>query len=251
MKNDKFLSSLEDLGLSEHEAKVYLACLSLGPSTILKIAKAAEVKRTTVYSVAESLKQKGLINFEIKGFKTLYAAADPQKLETVLEQKKEKLKATLPDLSAMYNLKGGESYIKYYEGVESVKYIYRGLLDDIRPREDYLIVSNIEDWWKMDKDFLTKFTMDRAELARAHDIKIRILLQNTPEGKEYKNKENLYCLKSKVLPPDTKLSTNLVIIPKKIVINQLTPPIMAIVIENKSIIQMHKEMFEIIWKSLP
>ncbi len=250
MKNDNFLSLFEELGLSEHEAKVYLATLNLGPSTILKIAKTAEVKRTTVYSVVESLKQKGLINFEVRGLKTLYAAADPQKLETVLEQKKEKLKSTLPDLSAMYNLKSGESYIKYYEGLNGIKSVYESLLTDIKPHQDYLVFSNADEWLLADKEFFLDFTKRRGELARGSDIKIRLLLQDTPAAQEYIKNQSNYFLQVKILPSSTKLTTNLVIIPKKVVIHQMTPPIMAMVIENKSIVQMHKEMFEIIWKSI-
>jgi sugar-specific transcriptional regulator TrmB len=73
MQNTKLTKILTDLGLSEHEALVYLANISLGPTTILKIAQAAEIKRTTVYAVIESLKTKGLINVQIKGFKKLFA----------------------------------------------------------------------------------------------------------------------------------------------------------------------------------
>ena len=250
MKNDHNLEVLTGLGLSDKEAEVYLAALSLGPASVLKIAKTAEVKRTTVYSVLESLKSKGMMSVEVKGFKVLYRAEDPNKLEGVLEARREKLKQALPDLSALFNLKGGESYIKYYEGKEAVKSIYLDLLKEIRPREDYCIISNVDEWWKLDKDFLLKFTLERGEMARTHNINIRVLLQNTPVAKEYKQNEKNYNTAVKILPAETKLSTNLVIIPKKIVIHQLTPPIMAIVIENKSVIQMHRELFEIIWRSV-
>ena len=85
MKNNPLLTTLTTLGLTDHEAAVYLAALSLGPATILKIAKAAEIKRTTVYSVIETLKLKGLVSVEVKGFKSLFVAEDPTKLETILE----------------------------------------------------------------------------------------------------------------------------------------------------------------------
>ena len=42
----------------------------------------------------------------------------------------------------------------------------------------------------------------------------------------------------------------MVITPKKVVIHQLNDPIIAIVIENKNISKMNKEMFEIIWDSI-
>ena len=104
MKNKKLLQILIDLGLSENEASVYLAALSLGPTTILKIAKTAEMKRTTIYSVIDSLKKRGLINIEIKGFKTLFTAENPEKLETMLDSHREQLRNSLPEFLGMYNL---------------------------------------------------------------------------------------------------------------------------------------------------
>lgn len=250
MKNDKFITLFEELGLSDKEAQVYLASLSLGPSTIMRISRHANVKRTTVYPLIENLKNKGLMLIELKGLKTLYSAEDPSKLELILDQKREKLKSALPDLSAMYNLKGGESLIKYYEGLNGIKSVYEGLLTDIKPHQDYLIISNVDGWLSAEPEFFMDFTRRRAEMARGSDIKIRMLLEDTPTAREFKTKENNYFIKVKILPPSTKLDTNLVIIPKKIVLHQHTQPIMAMTIENKSLIKMHREMFEVIWNSI-
>src|SRR4051812_34988946 len=107
MKNDLFLQSLNNLGLSDHEARVYFASLFLGASTVQKIANAAEIKRTTVYSVVQSLQSKGLMMIEIKGLKKMYTAENPEKLETLLEHRREQFKNLLPEFSALYNLKGG------------------------------------------------------------------------------------------------------------------------------------------------
>lgn len=247
MKNRKITETLENLGLSENEAKVYLAALSLGPSIVSKISLAAQTKRTTVYSMVDSLKQKGLMFVEMRGFKKLYVAENPEKLESVINLRKEKLHNILPELSALYNLKGEESLIKYHEGLESVKSTYDTLLDSARNHEDYLVVSDIDQWYNLDKDYFESFVKRRSK----RNIAIRVLLQNSETAQIFKQKEKNYNEEVKILPKDTQLTTNLVIIPKMVVIHQLTPPIMAIVIENKNIVQMHKEMFEIMWKSIP
>lgn len=246
MPNKSLETTLTSLGLTEHEAKVYLAALSLGPSTVLKIARAAEIKRTTVYSVVEALKLKGLFSLQVKGFKTLYAAEDPERLETILENRKTLLAKTLPELSGLFNLKGGQSTIKYYEGLAGIKSVYESLLKEVRPKEDYLIIANQEQWLKLDPDFFLDFTKRRAKLP----INIRLLTQDSPTAREHKKLERNFNEHLKILPPGTALNTNLVIIPKKIVIHSLTPPMMAIVIENSSVIKMHRELFEIIWRSI-
>lgn len=244
--NNKLFTILTDLGLSDNEAKVYFAMLSLGPSTILKIAQAAEIKRTTAYSVIESLKQKGLANIEVKGFKKLFTAQNPETLDSIIETRKQKLQAAMPEFSSLYNLKGGESFIKYYEGLESVKTIYENLIKDIKPHEDYLIISDQQKWSELDPKYFQNFIERRAKL----NINIRLLLTDSPAARGGKKYEKNYNEKIKIFPPDTSLTTNLVVTPQRVLIHQLVLPIIAIVIENKSIIKMHQEFFEIMWDSI-
>ena len=86
MQKQEIKDVLIDFGLSEHEAAVYLSALSLGQSTVNQIAKHSGVKRTTVYPVIESLKRKGIMNVEVKGFKKLFVAESPDKLERIIEE---------------------------------------------------------------------------------------------------------------------------------------------------------------------
>ncbi|MSU75310.1 MAG: hypothetical protein EXS55_02245 [Candidatus Magasanikbacteria bacterium] len=246
MKTNPLLKTLTTLGLTDHESAVYLAALSLGPSTILKIAQAAEIKRTTVYSVVEALKQKGLIIIEVRGFKTKFVAENPEKLETILDNRQALLAKTMPEFAGLYNLKGAESSIKYYEGLNGIKSVYENLLVDVRPKEDYLIISHQAQWLNLDPDFFLDFTKRRAKL----NIKIRLLLQDSPPAREHQRLQKIFNEHIKILPPGTSLNTNLVIIPRRVVIHQLVPPINAIVIENPSVIRMHREMFEIMWRSI-
>lgn len=77
-----------------------------------------------------------------------------------------------------------------------------------------------------------------------------MLAQDSAIAQEHKRIERTFNETIRLLPKATKLTTNLVITPKRVVIHQVIPPIFAIVIENKSIIQMHREQFEMIWNSL-
>lgn len=243
MKTNQLTAVLQDLGLTENESKVYFSSLSLGPSTILKIAQAAELKRTTVYSVIDALKQKGLMNIQVAGFKKKFVAEDPNKLEAILETRRQRLRDVLPEFSALYSLQGGEAFIKYYEGLESVKGVYEDLIRDIKPHEDYLVMGNVDHWIKLDKEFFSDFSYRRAKLP----INIRLLVQDTEIGREWLALEKNFNSKVRLLPKETELTTNLVITPEKVLIHQLTPPVLGIVIENKNVIRMHREMYEIAW----
>ena len=164
--HNNLINILKDLGLSDHESAVYLASLSLGPSTVSKIAQNSGVKRTSVYPLVDSLKQKGLINIELQGWKKLYAAESPEKLKFILDDKKNKLNNSLPEFLAMYNLKGGESFIKYVEGVAGIKNVYESFLTDYRPNEDYLVISDTEEWHKHDPEYFEEFLKRRSKLTK-------------------------------------------------------------------------------------
>lgn len=248
-QKNHYIEILKEIGLTEHESTVYFTMVSLGPSPILKIARASEMKRTTIYYVMDSLKEKGLARVDLKGFKSLYTAESPEKLENILESRKNKFKKHLNDFLAIYNKGGGETLIKIYEGLEATKEIYNGLLRDIKPGEDYLIIAGMKKAYDLDKAFYDDLRERRAKLP----IKVRILMTD-PESEESQNLKKYqqnFNLKAKFLPAGTKLTTNTVITPQRILIHQMEPPIMAIVIENKSTIRTHQEFFEVMWNAIP
>ena len=246
MKTELLQKTLENIGLSAQEAAVYLAALKIGSGSILDLARASNIKRTTVYNVVASLQQKGLMIREVKGWKTKFAAERPEKLEAIIEARKADLAKTLPDLSALYNLRGEEGTIRFYDGLEAVKSVYESLLTEIKPYEDYLIVTDQAQWMKLDPKFFQDFIERRAKLP----ISTRMLTQPSEIARKHKKFERNFNFAVKFLPEDTKLTTNLVILPRKVVIHQLVAPVFAMVIENPSIVRMHREQFEIMWKAL-
>jgi HTH-type transcriptional regulator, sugar sensing transcriptional regulator len=243
MPNSKLTKTLLDIGLSENEAKVYLAALALGPTTILKLSKTANIKRTTAYSVVETIRQKGLISVEIKGWKKLFVVESPDKLKFILNEKRERLEKNLPDLFSIYNLKGDEGFIKYYEGVESVKSIYEDILKRLTSKDWYLVIGNTYPWLKIDPKYFKSFIERRAR----KNSDLRLLLQESEVAIKYQ-KSGVSNGKIKTLPKRFSATSNMIILRNKLVLHQLLPTTRAIVIENPSIIQMTKEMFEIMWE---
>ena len=246
MQKEDIKEILIDFGLSEHEALVYLSSVILGPSTANKIAKHSGVKRTTVYPVVESLKRKGIMNIEIKGLKSLFVAENPEKLEKIIEQKKNNLKNMIPELAALYSLKSGESLIKYYEGVEGVKTVYEDIYNSLKPNDEYLITSDLAKFLNIDREYFTKFVEKRAKL----NLRTRTILQNNDVGTFYKKNQQNYNFKVKVFETNIDLKANVAIIPTKIYITQFLEPYISIVIENKNIVDMHKQYFNIMWDAI-
>jgi hypothetical protein len=82
------------------------------------------------------------------------------------------------------------------------------------------------------------------------NLNIRLLLQDSPTAREHQKFQKNYNESIKILPRKTPLRTNMVIVPGKTIIHELNDPMIAIVIENKSVAQMNTELFETIWNSI-
>ncbi len=246
MQNTRLLTTLADIGMNENEAKVYLASLSLGPTTILKIARSTEIKRSTVYSVIDSLKQKGLLKIEVRGLKSVYVAESPEKLEVILENKRNEFKNSLPEFLALYNLKSTESTIKFYEGMENLKNIYLDTLKEIQPHDEYLVIANQKQWYQLDQKFSQDYIEKRAKLP----ITTKLLLQDSEISREHKKFERNYNETVKILPEETHLQTDTIILPNKIIITQTIAPISVIIIENQSVVQLQRTLFNLVWDSI-
>lgn len=237
---------MNDLGLNDNESAVYLAMLPLGPATILGISKASGVKRTTIYNVLEGLNRKGLTRVDIRGFKKLYVAEHPQKLERMLEHRQTDLKQAFPEFEALYNLKGGESFIKYYEGSESVKNAYFDMLAALQHNDMFLVIGDPDKWERVNASFGTDFIKTRNK----QKLQIRMFLVDSDTSRQYKTFEKDFHEQIKLLPKNSPMETNLVVTPRMVLIQQMVAPFVLVTIENKSIIHLHKELFDIMWKSL-
>ncbi|MCX6739639.1 MAG: hypothetical protein NTZ49_00220 [Candidatus Parcubacteria bacterium] len=119
---------LQQLGLNEKEAKVYLAALEFGPTTIIDLASKSGVKRTTIHEFIEPLIHQGFIIATFSGKRKLYNAAPPESLELILQKQTQAIKQLLPDLKFLASKSLQKPKIRYYEGIEGIKHIYEDLL---------------------------------------------------------------------------------------------------------------------------
>lgn len=247
MKNSKNLKSLTELGLSENEAKTYLAALSLGPTTALKLSRATDIKRSTVYLTIESLKKKGLMRIELPGLKQLFVAEHPHRLEAALASREQLLKRVMPDLEALYNLKGEESTVKYYEGIEAVKGMYNDLLEEMGLRDEYLAISQSEPWFAVAPEFFQNFVEKRAEMK----IFTRLLLVDSEKSRYLKKYERNFNMNVKLLTKDSSFTSNVTIVRNKLITQQMIPPVSAVVVENSSMADTQRQVFELLWNTIP
>ena len=123
---DILLYELKKLGLKEKEAKVYLSGLELGPTSIIQIARAADITRPTAYEIVSGLKKRGLFLDVQSNKKRLFSAQSPEVLlgilrteKHTLEEREREFLRIISQLENRFSLtpQGG---VRWYHGTEGM-----------------------------------------------------------------------------------------------------------------------------------
>ena len=121
----KYDDILLDLGLSDKEARTYLAILELGSSPIKPIAQRSGVKRTSIYNFIDRLVGTGLITQTKVGRAIHYQAAPPTRLAELQRERLRAIEQGLPEFNVLFNTLSTNPRIHYFEGPEQIKNIAR------------------------------------------------------------------------------------------------------------------------------
>ena len=233
---------LEKLGLSKNEAKVYLALLGLGASSVGKIADEARIHRTNVYDAIERLLEKGLVSYINKDDKTkVFDAASPDKLMCLIDEKKSLLESAMPTLKIRKEMTEKKSQACIYEGVAAFTRILENFLSYNEPILVYGIPKQAPE---LMRHFIAGFHKRRIpkKIKMTHIYNL-----NAEDRIKYLN--SLPYTQAKYLPQelDSQVSTN--ICGDEVVFVVWTEPVMVIQLKNKIIAETYKRYFNVLWKA--
>lgn len=120
---------LNTIGLSEKEAKAYIAILELGQSTIKPISARSGIKRTSIYNFIDHLVELGLVTQSIIRGRTHYKAQSPTKLVEIQKGRIRLLEKALPEFLSLFNNNVSKPKISYYEGPDQMRTMGREVLN--------------------------------------------------------------------------------------------------------------------------
>lgn len=249
------LQLLIKLGLSEKEARVYLALLELAQDTVQNISQKAKINRATTYVILEKLKQHGLVSVLTEGKKTFYVAEDPHELENILEaqkreieDKKNELKKEIDQLLAVHNKKKGKPIVRYFEGGD-------GLMALDRYGSDRLAKDKGEIMSLAAIDLIEEKFPDRRKESLKERISAGIKIKTiyTHKNGPLPKSANKRDLRESIFIPKKNLpiSGTVAILPWGIKFYVMdTPKPYGVVIEDKDIADMVRYLYTTSWKSL-
>ncbi len=236
------LDTLKDLGLPEQDAHIYLSLLRIGGSTASGVAKAAGVKRTTVYAILHSLAQKGFVAMYYKKSRQLYYAEKPERIKRHFEKKLENFESLIPALEALDKTKIQMTGLRFIETIDELKRFYGDILEEYRNKE-YYAIGSAGAWEGLEPEFFVKYRKDRAKAG----IHTKILLSNfKPEA----NPSDPKLLREvKFLPKKYKFKSTIDIFKDTILIVSPELTSLAVVIRVPAMVDVFKAMFEMLWEA--
>lgn len=243
MKYPELTKTLEEYGLKERHAKIYLALLSLGTAGIQKIAQKSGFARSTCEAVLIQLQQKGFASsFRKKKVKT-YSAEDPHTIVSIAEQKTELLRNSLPKFLDLYRSHDSIPSMRHYEGKAGMKIVLKEILDEAK---ELICLGSADNMFETMVGYIQDFIKERIK----RKIHLRLILQESPFAHERKRAQEQNLMQVKVIPADHKFTSIMYIWNNKIAMFSLQKDITALVIENEELARLQKAMFENIWNTI-
>lgn len=257
--NEKVIGKLKKAGLSDKAAVVYYALLERGGAYPSVLAKEAHINRSTVYKILLDLSVKGLVTEIKKGKKLYYQIEKPQKLlrfaKMNIERGKEMLavaEEVLPDLDGLYSLMPNKPKITYFEGKEGVLSIYE---DHVRVEKPYEMVGWANVGYLdqfLPEEFFSFYKKEKARIG----ITTRGIIPDTPKDKaftgvQYERIGKKFWPEMRYVPAAqfsykseiTVYGTN-----KVSILNIESDLPSGVIIEDPTIHNMMRMMFELSWK---
>lgn len=239
-------NALTKIGLTEKQAKVYLACLELGGAGVSDISRKAKVERTTCYHILNDLINLGLISKSKQKKAGFFVAEDPRNIEEKSKENLRLIQNVLPELQAIHNVLPQKPKISFHEGWEGAKFIYEDTLRTSRPGDIILSYTSLGDYFDyIPKDWLTNYIKQRIE----KKIRIKILTPASSIAKEYQKNDKQQLREIKEAEGDNwDFRADVQIYRNKVGIISFKENFMSVLIESKDIAQMQRMAFELMWK---
>lgn len=234
---------LTNVGLSENQACVYLACLKLGNASIWDIAETSGVKRTTCYVVMKDLISKGVASMSGDNKRALYSVISPNEFVFSFKNKQNQLIESVSELNALISKTYSRPHIRMFEGIDGIEQAYKLTLN-ISEGDEVLIYGNpdvVINYQDMIDNYLKQRVLNK--------IKVRVILPDTPLAQEVMKKDKEQLRQTRLLSQDIfNQQTEINILPDSIIyIAHSENKPFATVIENSTLAKEEKGRFEILW----
>lgn len=174
------LKILQSIGLTENEAKLYLANLQLGPATAIQLSKKVGLSRQVIYTLATSLITKGLMKEVIVGHKRYFQAIGPEALDDRIKTISQEIAGLIPQLKEKQSKNLALPTVAIYDTPISMREGYRRFMEEAVDGDNVLTWATNRVWYDSDPEFLHDFLLFK----KNKKIRDLIIAPNTHAAKK-------------------------------------------------------------------
>lgn len=242
-------SLFQKIGLSAKESHAFLELIQLGSCPVSVWAKHSKVNRSSMYVLLNRLESQGLITtFDYQGVKHVQAVAMAE-LPALLFDKQHKLEQTrdlliksLPDLQKLEKNHNLIPKIVFYEGKKKVEMMYENVIKE----------GSFKSFFnpKKIKEYLPKYFYKIPEVIKNSKKTAQELLINCEEAREYQKLYSSNRHEIRLLNSNVHFSSDTIITNEKIFLVGFSEnDIVGTEIWNKELALTQSVIFDMVWSS--
>lgn len=240
----------EKIGLTNSEAKVYLALIELGSTSKGPLVKKSRIASSKVYEIMDKLIDKGLASYVLKNKVKYFKAASPRRIKDYLEEKKkeidkqeESFEKILPFLEKKHLFLKEEIDAEIFKGWRGLETVFEDMINTLNKGEiDYVFGASKGFDTIKTRRFYDKYQI----ITYKKGIKIKAIFNE--DSREYfrKSKTIKKHIDARFLNQSTPTEIN--IYNNKVLIIILSEIPIVIMIKGKGVASSFKQYFDTMWK---
>ena len=229
--------TLERIGFSPNEVKIYLTLLRSGASKAGKIAKEAQVDRSATYDSLKRLLEKGIISYIVEANQKTYQPVNPKRLLEFIKEKESDVLSILPNLEGLYKLPKTKQNITHYKGIKGVQSVFNDILREGGPNLVFGSEGQFAD--TMPEWFVNRFLKEQ----KRKNIHTKTIIRKGRKTDPNQMTEVRFLTIKERSPAVTTIYKN------KIAITLWMDNPEAVIIESKEAADSFRSYFEHLWKA--
>lgn len=235
-------NTIQQLGYTPNETRVYLASLALGEATISEIAEKAKLPRTSTQLIVHDLHASRLLYSYARNRRKYWIAENPDKLLIQLLEREAALKEILPELHGIRHETGVKPTVRSYNGTVG---IWNILNDILETKQNFRSLTAIDDMAMLLGNEFNDFITRRHK----NNLHVQLLTSRSPETEALKKRDALELREVRFLPSEVKIHNANFIYGDKVAIVSLNKKLpVGIIIKDKDIAATQAMLFDTLWE---
>ncbi|MFA6328959.1 MAG: helix-turn-helix domain-containing protein [Candidatus Micrarchaeia archaeon] len=169
--------ALQEFGLTQNEAKLYLLLLKGGKAKATDLATRSGMHRRVVYDTLAQLAKKGMVGKAMVGGVLTFTPSPPSSLLSFIDEKRDSIEKILPALSKPFEA-GGKTNVSILYGKQGIKMVME---DIIALRTDYYACYGQLQFFESMPKSIRLFNDKRVK----YGLKTKYLLLDVPSARKH------------------------------------------------------------------